>query len=80
MLNDKATRDRILAEVKSEMDPGLVGLIPAYGPDGQELDSEEHWTMGERPTPEQIDRTKTSDDQILDGRAILKDGTRRAWK
>lgn len=87
LLNNKESRDRILAKAKAEAGGGgLLDLIQAYGPDGQPLDSDERWTSDEgwtpsrRPTNKEIDYSKSSPDLILKGRAVLKSGQRIRWK
>ena len=81
LLNNKKSRDRILAQAKAEAGGGgLLGLIPAYGPDGQPLDSSKDFALGGVPKPEEVDCSKTSEDWIIEGRAILKDGQKRRWK
>jgi hypothetical protein len=80
LLNNKESRDRILAEAKAAVGgSGLLDMIPAYGTDGQSLDSDEGWTPSTQPKIEDINYSKTSDEMVLDGHAVLKDGRRVKW-
>jgi len=52
----------------------LLDLIPAYGLDGKPL-AEKDWTkLGRLPRKEEIDNSLTTDEMILEGKAILRDG------
>ena len=52
----------------------LLDLIPAYGLDGKPL-AENSWTkLGRLPRKEEIDNCLTTDEMILEGKAILRDG------
>jgi hypothetical protein len=81
LLNNKESRDRILAKAKAKVGGGgLLDLIPTYGPDGQPLDSDKGWALSKKPTNEEIDYSKSPSELILSGRAVLKDGRRIKWK
>jgi len=80
-LNNKESMHRVLSEVKANLSGrGLLDLISTRGTGSQALDSWEGFALGERPEPEEVDRSRTSADWIIEGRAILKDGQKRRWK
>jgi hypothetical protein len=74
LLNNKESRERILVEVKAELDGfGLLDSIPSSGLDGEPLDSEKGWTRSDKSQePKEIDYGKTSDEMILEGKVVLK--------
>jgi hypothetical protein len=81
LLNNRASRDRILAKATANAGRGgLLDMIPACGPDGQPPDSEKDWTnLGRAPRKEEMDDRRTSTQMRLKAKAILKDGARVKW-
>jgi hypothetical protein len=80
--NDPESRRRVLENAETECKGILLDLIPGHGPDGIPLDavdSEKRWIQTKRPEPQEIDYPKSSDEMILSGRAILKDGHAVYW-
>ncbi len=80
LFKTKQSRDIILANVRKNVgEKGLLGLIPVHGADPQSLNLGEHFTLSSRPTPEEIDRSRTTNEMIISRRAVLKDGQRIKW-
>jgi len=77
LLNNKESRERILAKAKAEVGGGgILDMIPAYGPDGKPL--EEWINLGRMPKPHEI-ADETTDVMILENKAILKAGRKVTW-
>jgi hypothetical protein len=80
ILNDKESRDRILAEAKAQISGGIFDLLPQCGLDGKPIQSVENAVrLSSMPAREEIDYSRTSDRMIVEGRAFLKDGREVAW-
>jgi hypothetical protein len=80
LFKKKESRDRILSNVKKNIgEKGLLGLIPVRRADKRSFESDESWTLCGRPTPDEIDRSRTTNEMILSRRAVLKDGRMIKW-
>lgn len=81
LLNDPESRQRILEKAKSQARGGLLDLIESRGTTGEPKQPEiaVPAIFGKRPQPEEIDRSRTSNEMILSREAILKDGRRVRW-
>jgi hypothetical protein len=78
-LNDPESRRRVLDEALAESGGDLLDLLSEYSLDGNRLesvDSESGRIRTKRLVPQDIDYSRSSDEMILNGREIRKDGRR----
>jgi hypothetical protein len=68
-----------MREFKADSHDGdLLGLVPSDPVASEGFDAQ--WiNLGRKPKSEEIDYRTTSDEMILDGKAILKNGTKIYW-
>ncbi len=81
ILNDKESRDRILAEALETSGDDLFDFIPTCALGGSSRDPNEEFALSDKaPKIQEINYRKSSPEMIIEGRAVLNDGRRVYWK
>jgi len=80
LFSDPKLRQRALEEAKAKSSDGFLDMISQAEPASERLDSKKDWIpASKKPTIKDIDYSKTSDEMLLENRAVLKDGGRVSW-
>jgi hypothetical protein len=69
----------MLADALAQSGDDLLDAIPSYGPRPPKAPKQVWTHLQSAPNPKEIDELRTSDEMILDGKAVLRDGRCVSW-